>query len=308
MGTTMTCPLCGVWNTPADMTKGDAWTFRCANCGVFTATGSFVALYGDKERRDALPEVDRELLRFVGCYTRQRGKTAETIDFGNWQGCGEAHSHTTVEDKIEKLLRYAANVEGVGKQFALGGSDGYAIDAPDTDEFSFLVHALQESRQLEPGRDRGYYVVTRQGWNRLRELPADGAQRGLVFVAMWFDDKLLPAFERGIVPAVKAAIGRDPQRLDRVEYNGKICDRILADIRRCEFLIADVTEHRSGVYFEAGYAMGLGRPVIWTCRKDQIDRCHTDTRQYFHIVWETPEELRDKLRDRILATIIRAAH
>jgi hypothetical protein len=44
-------------------------------------------------------------------------------------------------------------------------------------------------------------------------------------------------------------------------------------------------------------------PVIFTCRKDAIDKVHFDTRQYNHIVWETPEELRDRLAKRISATI-----
>ena len=67
--------------------------------------------------------------------------------------------------------------------------------------------------------------------------------------------------------------------------------------------MADVTNHRQGVYFEAGYALGLGIPVIWTCRKDDLDNCHFDTRQYNHIVWETPEELATALEHRIRATI-----
>ena len=57
------------------------------------------------------------------------------------------------------------------------------------------------------------------------------------------------------------------------------------------------------IHFEAGLAMGLGRPVIWTCRKDDFENTHFDTRQYNHIVWETPEDLREKLADRIRATI-----
>ena len=50
-------------------------------------------------------------------------------------------------------------------------------------------------------------------------------------------------------------------RIDMKQFNEKICDHIIAEIRRSRFLIADVTGHRAGVYFEAGYAMGLGLPV-----------------------------------------------
>jgi hypothetical protein len=37
---------------------------------------------------------------------------------------------------------------------------------------------------------------------------------------------------------------------------------------------------RLNVYFEAGVALGLGRPVIWTCREDDIARLPFDTRQF----------------------------
>jgi nucleoside 2-deoxyribosyltransferase len=91
--------------------------------------------------------------------------------------------------------------------------------------------------------------------------------------------------------------------LDLVEHNEKICDRIIAEIRTCQFLVADVTLQRPGVYFEAGFAMGLGRPVIWTCRKDDLVDVHFDTRQYNHIDWKDSGGLRMRLADRIKATI-----
>jgi nucleoside 2-deoxyribosyltransferase len=80
-------------------------------------------------------------------------------------------------------------------------------------------------------------------------------------------------------------------------------DKIIADIRKSALLVADLTEHRQGVYFEAGFALGLGVPVIWTCRDDHKDKIHFDTRQYNCIFWRTPEELKERLINRIEATI-----
>jgi nucleoside 2-deoxyribosyltransferase len=77
----------------------------------------------------------------------------------------------------------------------------------------------------------------------------------------------------------------------------------LGEIRLAQFSIADFTGHRGGVYFESGFALGLGRPVIWTVHADHLTGSHFDTRQYNHIEYKTPAELREKLRDRILATI-----
>jgi len=49
--------------------------------------------------------------------------------------------------------------------------------------------------------------------------------------------------------------------------------------------------------------MGLGRPVIWSCRDDDLKNVHFDTRQYNHIVWNEPADLRAQLTNRIKATI-----
>jgi nucleoside 2-deoxyribosyltransferase len=95
----------------------------------------------------------------------------------------------------------------------------------------------------------------------------------------------------------------EPVRIDRVHHNEKICDKVVAEIRMCQFLVADVTLQRPGVYFEAGFAMGLGRAVIWSCREDDLKNVHFDTRQYNHIVWKDPSNLRTQLTDRIKATI-----
>jgi len=67
--------------------------------------------------------------------------------------------------------------------------------------------------------------------------------------------------------------------------------------------VADFTGSRGGVYFEAGFALGLGIPVIWSCRKNDVKKVHFDTRQYNHIVWNDSSDLYRQLRDRIEATI-----
>ncbi len=65
--------------------------------------------------------------------------------------------------------------------------------------------------------------------------------------------------------------------------------------------VAHFTGNRGGVYFEAGFALGLGIPVIWTCHKDRISDLHFDTRQYNHIDWKDVIDLRERLYNRIMA-------
>jgi nucleoside 2-deoxyribosyltransferase len=123
---------------------------------------------------------------------------------------------------------------------------------------------------------------------------------------MWFDPSLTDAYKKGIEQAVLGA-GYKCLRIDQKEHIGKIDDEIIAEIRRSRFVVADFTSKRDmargGVYFEAGFAMGLGIPIIWTCKADCIDYVHFDTRQFNHITWTTPEDLRVKLLNRIGAVI-----
>jgi hypothetical protein len=120
------------------------------------------------------------------------------------------------------------------------------------------------------------------------------------FVAMSFNEDMNSVYKDGIQPAIEES-GFEPLRLDRKHYEGKVDDEIIAEIRRSAFLVADFTEHRGGVYYEAGFAHGLGRRVIFTCRKDHLENLHFDVRQYNTITWSKPADLVAPLRNRILA-------
>lgn len=147
--------------------------------------------------------------------------------------------------------------------------------------------------------------------DRLRGAATDSLQG---FVAMWFGAEVAEAYDKGIAPAITDA-GYKPMRIDQKEHNNKIDDEIIAEIRRSRFVVADFTcgligegeaetaIPRGGVYYEAGFAQGLGIPVIWMCREDHIKHVQFDTRQFNHITWTTPEELREKLHNRIGALL-----
>ena len=169
-------------------------------------------------------------------------------------------------------------------------------------------------------RDEGYLTwsatrveLTAKGFAALEALEG-GADTRQAFVAMWFDDEMREIWRNGFAPAIRDA-GYDPFRIDGLQHNGKIDDAIVAEIKRSRFLIADFTcggietdtgfqpNPRGGVYYEAGLAHGLGMEVIFTCRADRMNWLHFDTRQFAHIVWTTPSDLRSQLYNRISATL-----
>ena len=110
------------------------------------------------------------------------------------------------------------------------------------------------------------------------------------------------AFLEGIAPAIKDT-GYTPFKVNETESNNQITDDIVAGIRRSKFMVADVTKHRTAVYYEAGLMHGLGRPVIFTCKENELGDASFDTNHYPHITWKTPTDLKEKLIKRIQATI-----
>ena len=144
--------------------------------------------------------------------------------------------------------------------------------------------------------------ISPAGWEHLQKFGISNSNSG--FVALWFDPTMDAPWQNGFLPAITEA-GYSPVRIDKTEHNNKIDDEIIATIRGARFLVADFTGSRGGVYFEAGFAAGLGKPVIWTVREDYLDQLHFDTRQYNHISWHPNdlETFKASLRNRIEATL-----
>ena len=151
-----------------------------------------------------------------------------------------------------------------------------------------------------------WFSLTVDGRKYLDNSNKKSTNSSQAFVAMWFDDEMNEAWAKGFRPGIEEA-GYEAVRIDKKNYNDKIDDEIIAEIRRSRFVVADFTHGesgaRGGVYYEAGFAHGLGIEVIFTCREDKSEEVHFDVRQYNQIVWKSVDELKSKLRNRIVATL-----
>jgi len=151
--------------------------------------------------------------------------------------------------------------------------------------------------------------LTMAGWNFYEQLQRGVSTSKFAFIAMQFGqydlDKVVNECFR---PAV-AATGFELRRLDDSPSAGLIDDRLRVEIRQSRFLLADLTHHNKGAYWEAGFAEGLGKPVIYLCRQDIFDDksqgTHFDTNHHLTVVWD-PEKLDEgaaKLKATIRATL-----
>jgi hypothetical protein len=120
------------------------------------------------------------------------------------------------------------------------------------------------------------------------------------FIASAFDHTDVDAiFNKAITPVLNG-LKIKKLRVDRVEHNDDIDDKIFSLIKDCDLCIADLTYARPSVYYEAGFASGLGKPVIYISRRDHFRareadpagnlRVHFDLQMKNIIPWTIPNE------------------
>lgn len=285
---------------------------QCPVCGKYAITETLAIVGFDNIQPHILSQL-HILSGVLRANSENKNNSPTTVTENNVQQLIESASlpNDPIEaiDRILNYIHERSGYESASEYTELNMDNDYPIVfAKNGSEFEYLLNKASEMKYVESAeavhQQLHKYRLSIDGWKRIAELKVQKQQTNQAFVAMWFCDKLDPAWKDGFKCALKAT-GYKPIRVDLIHHNEKICDRIIAEIRKSGLLVADFTGQRGGVYFEAGFAMGLDIPIIWTCRKDHIKKLHFDTRQFNHVVWEQPNDLRKKLIDRIEATITR---
>jgi nucleoside 2-deoxyribosyltransferase len=217
----------------------------------------------------------------------------------------------TVNEKLQMLLKHlAALSEYPGQEVGFDSTHDYSVlCARNSDEAEFYLRALDEQGLVSSGALLTGDIpctLTSSGWQELERIEKSGSASSNAFIAMWFDPSQ-DTVRESIRSAINAS-GYVPIRIDQVEHVNRIDDEIIARIRESKFLVADLTGQRNGVYFEAGFMLGLGRPVIWLCHESDLDKVHFDTRQYNTIVYSDTGMLKSKLQFRIEAIMGKGPH
>lgn len=299
MPTDTKCPACGrdgARQLDEPVRDRDAVWISCPRCGDFAIDVLAPAAINHGLRND------RHRLSYALRAASDRGEKifldAETAP----RLVDSAPRYAGIDDGVDLLL---LQISGRAKRYmdqidAQPAMDYTRVPVRDEAEYSDLYGLACDMGYI----DRNTRRITVAGWRRLEVIRTVTTGRRQAFVAMWFSPTTDDAWERGFTPGISRSGYFSPFRIDRKEHNNKIDDEIVAEIRRSGLLVADFTGQRGGVYFEAGLAQGLGLPVIWTCRSDDIGNAHFDTRQYSHILWDSPEELADSLDKRIRATVL----
>jgi hypothetical protein len=127
-------------------------------------------------------------------------------------------------------------------------------------------------------------------------------QSGYAFVVMPMDKNNHQLID--VLEAIKTGVKEcsiTAERIDDDERSERVTDRILEAIRKAEFVIVDLTNERPNVFFEAGYAHGLGKIPIYVAREGT--HLHFDIKDYAVIIFRNMKELREGIARRLVALI-----
>lgn len=291
---------CGICKDKAILVEtsdhGNVVQWKCSRCGVFSLESSAAGriknlntqqlanLSGwifEQNSVGSTPKLDREIVEKV-----------------------IARPLPTISERTDHLLlEFLKGQTQLGSAISVNNPRFIAATySQNYQEVDFLLGVLASNNMIEKLRGHDRYQVIYKGYVAADTLIRKNESSGKGFVAMSFDKALKDAYENGIRPGIMDA-GYTPVRVDNIDHNNRIDDMIITQIKTAEFVVADFTGHKGGVYFEAGFALGLNLPVIWTCRKDDMKNLHFDIRQYNTIDWETPKELADRLKHRLEASV-----
>lgn len=288
------CPVCnsGLKEHVEHPEGKDADYFSCPLCGEFVLSGTLIATLPHllQSNKDAGAKISHALRAM-----QQTNKGAEL----NTYTVDEILKRQlpTPREQADLFIRWLAeNVEGPGETvWVEPGTHRSIIGAKSDEGFGLVLRYLFEKGFVEgnlsetmgaPGRADA--TLSFEGWDYYEELRRGGATYRKGFIAMKFGDTLLDKFLAEVLKPCAKQAGFDLLRLDDTPKAGLIDDRLRVEIQSSDFLVADLTHDNAGAYWEAGYAEGLGKPVIYICEKEKFEtaKTHFDTNHHLTIIWD----------------------
>ena len=311
------CPICNqIARSQSYDGMSQLYSYICPVCGSFNATSMFARYFSS-----SLTPINKAALSGYVREMNSLDKQDITISVENYQDIlNSSIIARSVSEKLKKLILYLYRLtDGLGRIVKVNPDYDFSVCyALNSNEFIELVTEARRKGFVCNGDSLYLLKLDYSGIVFAENLMKETSISNSAFVAMWFSPEMFSVYDKAIKPAIESEeCGKFKAfRVDNHEHNNDITDEIIAGIKACRFMVADMTGYRGGVYYEAGFARGLGKPVIYTCRKDWFDgelssegkpikeRIHFDINHMNIIVWENPEELKQRIINRIRATII----
>jgi len=306
------CPVCDreVERLEHDPQKRDAVQIDCPHCGKFSLSGSLEAeLPSLLKQPDAQPKLSHAL-------RRSQESSARPLFDTYVAEAALKQPLPRPREQADFLVRWlAGNCPGPGETVVVNYENNGAIaGAKSENGFELVIDHLfdsdlvtgEKSSALGCG-DTAFATLTFAGWDHYENLLRSGQVYRKAFMAMKFGDAALDnILEKVLKPSAEKA-GFDLYKLTDIPKAGLIDNRIRVEIQASDFVAADLTHDNHGAYWEAGYAEGLGKPVIYLCEKSKFEQAktHFDTNHHLTILWDAdaPERCSEEFTATIRATL-----
>jgi len=263
--------------------------YDCVNCGKFWLSGSLEAVLENR------PYDDKQLARISFAIRKAQNKENEIIVSAEMavKWADEVQLPRALE-QISLLILHLGNslsepgatvpLEPAHLRAVTGATSATAASWPIHETFNLGWLSGIECRSANHPFSLLNATLTVAGWEAFERFQTSQSASRRAFMAMKFGDaELDEVFHKTFKPATKQT-GFDLLRLDETPRAGLIDDRLRVEIRRSAFLIADLSHANHGAYWEAGFAEGLGKPVIYTCKRevfeDSLKKPHFDTNHH----------------------------
>lgn len=296
------CPICKALNTEVhERHRGvDGNYYNCPNCGVFMLARSVIPAV------QAMNEKERAVLS-TGIWEKQKDNGGPPAIGSYFVDALKGQSLPNPAEQLDRLVLCLGKYQdSPGKDMMKPrGHLRAKIGALCSDDEEYIIKEARKNGLInaEIGPEDFGIHLTLEGWQRYEELKRGATHSQTAFMAMQFGkERLDGVLAKCFRPAVEET-GFKLKRVDEEPRAGLIDDKLRVDIRMSRFLIADLTHGNQGAYWEAGFAEGLGKPVIYTCEKAVWDarKTHFDTNHRHTVIWE--ENHLDAAAEKLKATI-----
>lgn len=293
------CPQC--FGHHKETTHDSIEVKDCPQCGSYDITGTLSSSLNGEKYKDKRPILS--VMVRIGWEYSDKSKPFDIHEKIADELIGQFEK-ISVEDRINSLINYIGEKTTPSESIDME-KKGFASYSYDIESNLYFVKYLEDIGIAE--LSRWEIRLTPEGWEKYSKLN-ERLNSKYCFIAMSFkSNEAKRIFNDVIRDLLEKDLGFIPMVVDREEYNYDVVDKILFEIQRCRFLIANTIDFRPSVYWEAGYAMSLKKEVIWICRKEDIEELEKmafNTRNLNHIVWGNDKELKEQLKNRIMATVM----
>lgn len=282
---------------------GDTAQYHCSICGKFLLTLSAKAVITNKiHDKPELAPLFSHIVRKL--QHTDDWPTFDTTDIGRIE---QESSLPNAEEQLENaVLWFAREQKHPGNNIEIHFDQFTAIfGAHNVLGARFIVEAMIEKNLLT--RNGHTAKLTFLGWELFNNLTRRTSSGHKGFMAMDFKNEDLSNIFNSNFKGAAHEAGFDLVRLDEHPQAGSIDERLRVEIRRSAFIISDLTDANPGAYWEAGFAEGLGKPVIYTCETNVFEEIgtHFDTNHHYTIKWDknNPIAAADELKTVIRSTL-----